>query len=129
MISKHESTVEGRTEVVDFHQEIVEETQVRRRLTRKLDFILLPTIFLLDMFSLLERSNIGNARIQGLEKDLHVDPDSNRFNILLSCFWATYIPAAVVSNVVMQKFAPSSYLSCLSILSGGLNIATLSLPG
>lgn len=34
---------------------------------RKLDWRLLPYVFLLYMFSVLDRSNLGNARLAGLE--------------------------------------------------------------
>lgn len=118
MAEKIEGTVDYRAVVAETQPDLADEIKIRRRLTRKLDFVLLPTIFLLDMISILERANIGNARIQGLEKDLHMDPKSNEFNTVLSCTWGTYIPAAIVGNVIMKKVAPSSYLSCLGILSG-----------
>lgn len=52
-----------------------------RRLIWKLDVHLLPPLFVLWFISLIDRVNIGTARIQGLEKDLGMDPLSNQFNI------------------------------------------------
>lgn len=52
-----------------------------RKLIWKLDVHLLPPLFVLWFISLIDRVNIGTARIQGLEKDLKMDPLSNKFNI------------------------------------------------
>ena len=52
-----------------------------RKLIWKLDLHLLPPLFILWFISLIDRVNIGAARIQGLEKDLGMNPLSNQFNI------------------------------------------------
>ena len=41
-----------------------------RKLVRKIDWVLLPFLALLYLLSFLDRTNIGNARLAGLEKDL-----------------------------------------------------------
>ena len=46
-----------------------------RKLLRKLDLTLLPALTLLYLLSFLDRSNVGNARIEGLTKDLHMTGD------------------------------------------------------
>lgn len=40
------------------------------RVVRKLDWHILPLCFVLYTFSVLDRSNLGNARLAGLEEDL-----------------------------------------------------------
>jgi hypothetical protein len=52
-----------------------------RKLNWKLDLRLLPLLFILWFISLIDRVNIGAARIQGLEADLKMNPLNNRFNI------------------------------------------------
>jgi hypothetical protein len=42
------------------------------RLVRKIDLRLLPFLALLYLLSFLDRTNIGNARLAGLEKSLHM---------------------------------------------------------
>jgi hypothetical protein len=42
------------------------------RLIRKIDLRLLPFLALLYLLSFLDRTNIGNARLAGLEKSLHM---------------------------------------------------------
>lgn len=57
-----------------------------RKLIWKLDVHLLPPLFILWFFSLIDRVNIGTARIQGLEKDLGMNPLTNQFNIATGMF-------------------------------------------
>lgn len=52
-----------------------------RKLIWKLDVHLLPPLFVLWFISLIDRVNIGTAKIQGLEKDLGMNPLTNQFNI------------------------------------------------
>lgn len=53
-----------------------------RAITRKFDIHLLPWLFGLWLLAFIDRSNIGNARIDGLSKDLHLTGD--KFNIVSS---------------------------------------------
>lgn len=57
-----------------------------RKLIWKLDLRLLPPLFALWFISLIDRVNIGAARIQGLEGDLGIDPKGNRFNVATGMF-------------------------------------------
>lgn len=41
-----------------------------KKLLRKIDLALIPILWLLFLCAFIDRINIGNARIQGLEKDL-----------------------------------------------------------
>ena len=43
-----------------------------KRVVRKLDFNLLPLCFVLYTFSVLDRLNLGNAKIAGLQDDIDV---------------------------------------------------------
>lgn len=42
------------------------------KVIRKLDWVLLPYIFLLYMLAVLDRSNLGNARLAGLENAINL---------------------------------------------------------
>lgn len=80
-----------------------------KRLLRKLDLHVLPMISLLYMLAFVDRINIGNARIQGLEKDLHMTGQD--YNIALFIFFIPYILLEVPSNIIIRKIAPSTWLS------------------
>lgn len=60
----HEEKVDGKTEVSAFVPPTPAE---ERAVIRKLDYRLIPLVFLLYMLSVLDRSNLGNARLAGLE--------------------------------------------------------------
>jgi hypothetical protein len=49
------------------------DAKATSRLIRKIDFTLLPFLALLYLLSFLDRTNIGNARLAGLEKDLGME--------------------------------------------------------
>ena len=51
-----------------------------RRITRKFDLHIVPWLFGLWLLAFIDRSNIGNARIDGLTQDLKLD--GNKFNIV-----------------------------------------------
>ena len=54
-----------------------------RRITRKFDLHIVPWLFGLWLLAFIDRSNIGNARIDGLITDLHlVGKNANKFNIV-----------------------------------------------
>lgn len=87
-----------------------------KRLLRKLDLHVLPMISFLYMLAFVDRINIGNARIQGLEKDLHMSGQD--YNIALFVFFIPYILLEVPSNIILRKVAPSTWLSLLMFIWG-----------
>ncbi|KAF3004938.1 hypothetical protein E8E13_007385 [Curvularia kusanoi] len=91
-----------------------------KKLLRKCDLYVLPPLFVLFLLAFLDRTNIGNARIQGLEADLQMR--NNDYNIALFIFFIPYILFEVPSNLVLKKLAPSTWLSLIMILWG---IATI----
>jgi len=92
----------------------LEDAAAIRRLNLKLDLRVLPPLVVLWFFSFIDRVNIGNARIQGLEKDLHMK--GNNFNVALCIFFVPFILFEVPSNLVMSKrmVKPSTWL-CLQV--------------
>jgi hypothetical protein len=60
---------------------------LERRVRRKLDWNIVPMITVVYMLSVLDRSNIGNAKIAGMQEDLNLT--GNDYQWLLTIF---YIP-------------------------------------
>jgi hypothetical protein len=54
----------------------------------------LPILALLFLCSFIDRTNVGNAKILGLEKDIGID--DHQYAIGLCVFYATYIARFVV---------------------------------
>ncbi|KAJ5484805.1 transporter [Penicillium diatomitis] len=99
----------------------VEEEKLERTLMRKIDLHILPFVVLLYLFSFLDRVNIGNARLYGLEDDL--DLVGNQYQVAVSILFVTYCLFEVPSNLVLKKLRPSRYIAVISVLWG--IIATL----
>jgi hypothetical protein len=60
-----------KTDVAELSDQTVAfTTKETRRLLRKLDIAILPLVSTMYLLSFLDRSNIGNARLAGLEQDL-----------------------------------------------------------
>ncbi|GKZ24642.1 hypothetical protein AbraIFM66951_011912 [Aspergillus brasiliensis] len=102
----------GATEAVSFTPE--EE----RALVRKIDMTLLPTVWVMYLLSYLDRTNIGNAKISGMQIDL--DLTSNEYSIALVVFFVGYVVFEVPSNLALGRSRPSIFLSSIMILWGTL---------
>jgi hypothetical protein len=87
-----------------------------KKLVRKCDFNVLPVITVLYSLAFVDRINIGNARLQGLEKDLRMK--GSDYNVALFVFFIPYILLEVPSNILIRKIAPSTWLSCIMVLWG-----------
>ncbi|EXJ76748.1 uncharacterized protein A1O5_01256 [Cladophialophora psammophila CBS 110553] len=85
-------------------------------LVRKLDRRLVVFLGFLYMLSFLDRSNIGNARIAGLEKDLALS--SAQYDWLLTAFYITYIGFEWM--ILLYRILPAHIYIPLCVLSWGL---------
>jgi hypothetical protein len=94
----------------------VRSRAAERKLLMKLDLHIIPILFVLFLLAFIDRINIGNARIQGLEKDLGMV--GNDFNIALFVFFIPYILLEVPSNILLKKLAPSTWLSAIMFFWG-----------
>jgi len=87
-----------------------------KKLLRKLDLHVLPVLWLLFMLAFLDRTNIGNAKIQGMIKDL--DIEGQDYNIALFIFFVPYILFEVPANIIIKEINPSTWLSLIMTLWG-----------
>ena len=71
-------------------------------------FRILPVLALLFLCSFIDRTNVGNAKILGLEKDIHIT--DHQYAIGLCVFYATYIASELPSNLVLKKVSPKIWL-------------------
>ncbi|GAC76394.1 permease of the major facilitator superfamily [Moesziomyces antarcticus T-34] len=99
---------------------IAEAEEEEKQLLRKIDRRLVPCVWLMYLFSYLDRSNIGNAYTGGMGTDLKMD--SNHYSIVLLVFFATYVTFEVPSNMLLTRVRPSIYLPTLMFLWGGLSM-------
>jgi hypothetical protein len=64
------------------------------RVLRRADVAILPFAVLLYLSAYLDRGNMANARLQGLQEEVLDDKDTY-YSIALSCFFITYIVFSV----------------------------------
>ncbi|KAF1956605.1 MFS general substrate transporter [Byssothecium circinans] len=105
-------SIEGFTWTVE------EETAVRR----KLDRVIVPLTTFLYLLCFLDRTNIGNARIQGMERDLKLY--GVRFNWVTSIFYIIYMFVEVPSNILLKLIGPKYYLPLLVFGFGFVSMCT-----
>lgn len=66
--------------------------------------------------SFLDRTNIGNARILGLEKDIGITP--GQYNLALAIFFISYSLFEPPSNVLLKKLRPRIWISSIVVVFG-----------
>jgi len=112
--------------------------EATKKLLRRMDWHLVPFLALLylhvpfsavwrdwssrasaDMsrLSFLDRSNIGNARLAGIEADLGMT--GLDYNVALAVFFPWYVAAEVPSNIMMKRTSPSKWL-CIIMVAWGI---------
>ncbi|KAF4463501.1 hypothetical protein FALBO_9666 [Fusarium albosuccineum] len=84
---------------------------LEKKVLRKVDLNLVPILFLLFLCAFIDRINIGNARIQGLEADLNMSGQD--YNIALFTFFILYILLEVPCNILLKNMRPSLFLSAI----------------
>jgi sugar phosphate permease len=89
---------------------------IEKRVRRKLDLHLIPLLSALYLLAFLDRSNIGNARIAGMEDDLKLS--SSDYEWLLTIFYITYI--CFTPLAIMWKVVPPHMWAAFCVLGWGI---------
>ena len=95
-----------------------------KKLLWKLDLRLIPWLCLLYLISFLDRTNIGNARLDGLQEDLHIT--GGQYNAALSIFFVSYSLAEPLTNVLLKRLRPSIFIP-LIMVTWGIVMTTMGL--
>lgn len=83
----------------------------RRKVVRKIDLYTIPCVMSLYLACFVDRSNIGNAKVAGLERDLHLK--GVQFNIALSAFTISYVMVKIPSNHILRQVGAKIWLPFL----------------
>ncbi|KAF2431642.1 MFS general substrate transporter [Tothia fuscella] len=84
-----------------------------KSLLRKLDYKLLPGLCLLYLLSFLDRSNVANARIEGLATDLGIT--GNQYLTGLTLYFIGYVIFEVPCNIILKRWTPNLWLPTLTL--------------
>ncbi|KAK0634309.1 major facilitator superfamily domain-containing protein [Bombardia bombarda] len=93
--------------------------QFNAKLVRKVDFRLLPFLILMYLLNFLDRSNLAQAKLGSLEKDLGMV--GNDFNVATSIFFVGYLLMQLPSNMLITRLRPSLYLTSAMVLWGAVS--------
>ena len=89
-------------------------TTTPRKLITRVDIRLIPVLSVLYLLAFLDRTNIANAAVFGLAKDLGLK--SNEFNTALTIFFVPYIIFEIPSNIILKRLRPHVWLaSCMFV--------------
>ncbi|KAK4501270.1 hypothetical protein PRZ48_007077 [Zasmidium cellare] len=94
---------------------VVIDSYTEKRILRKLDLTLIPMLWLLMIVSFADRSAIGNAKIQGMDIDLHLT--GNKYNMAVMVFTIAYMVFGIPANIVFRLLGPKS-LAGMMVLWG-----------
>ncbi|KAJ5101919.1 Major facilitator superfamily domain general substrate transporter [Penicillium alfredii] len=77
-------------------ESIAVDPVAEKKLVRKIDLHLMPSVFILYLFSYVDRSNLGLAKVAGMEEDLELTSDQYYTAVIM---WVIgYTIAAVPSK-------------------------------
>ncbi|KAJ3930965.1 MAG: major facilitator superfamily domain-containing protein [Lentinula lateritia] len=100
-----------------------ERILAERRLVRKLDMRVLPTIVLIFIMNYIDRNAVTTARLKGLEQDLHLS--DLQYNVVLSILYVSYCPAQIPSNMALNWITrPSLYIGTCVVIWGLISTLT-----
>ncbi|KAH8698193.1 putative MFS transporter [Phaeosphaeriaceae sp. PMI808] len=104
------------------HSLVQFDPKAESRLRLKIDLYIIPTVALLYLFCFIDRANIGNARLAGLEKDLKLK--GYDYNAVLSVFYISYIIFEIPSNICCKWIGPGWFIPVISLCFGIASIGT-----
>jgi len=93
-----------------------------KALVRRLDMTLLPTLWILYLNNYLDRTNIAQARLNGMDRDIGLTGDD--YNLAVSILTIGYMLAQLPSNMLLTRVRPSIYLPVTCIVWSSVAIAT-----
>lgn len=81
---------------------------------RKLDLRLIPWLSFLYLASFLDRTNVGNAKVDGLQQALRMT--NGQYNASLTIFFVSYSVFEPVTNVLLKRTRPSIFIPTIIVL-------------
>ncbi|KAF4909994.1 putative transporter [Colletotrichum viniferum] len=94
--------------------------QLNKSVVKNVDCRMMPTITLNSSY--LDRINVSNARLAGMQEDLHM-PDT-MWNLGISTFYIGYLIGQLPGNLWLAKSNPRWFLPSIMLLWGSATICT-----
>ncbi|KAF2653344.1 MFS transporter [Lophiostoma macrostomum CBS 122681] len=106
----------GASSTSDSDLEVTVGAVNEKKLLRTLDLRLLPAVSILYLLSFLDRSNVANARIEGMTDDLKMT--GNQYLTGLTLYFLGYVLFEIPCNIVLKRTTPKFWLPTLTIAWG-----------
>jgi len=114
-VQKIEQYMEGDNSY--FHVDPHFDKHAEHKLVRKVDYRLLPVLGALYAIALVDRVNISNARVAGMDQDLGLRI-GNRYTIALVMFFPPYFFFELPSNILLRRVGSANWLSFIAFSWG-----------
>lgn len=85
----------------------------QRRMWLRIDLKIVPMMSIILAISIIDRINIGNAKVLGMQQDLDLDIGS-RYSVVLLLFFPGYFISELPSNMMLAKFGVKVWMSILT---------------
>ncbi|KAJ3913969.1 major facilitator superfamily domain-containing protein [Lentinula edodes] len=79
---------------------VIEDRVMEKRVWRKIDMYVVPVVAMFYLLSFLDRTNVANARVAGLQTDLKMS--NKEYSIALTVTYVPYIVAELPSNLMLK---------------------------
>ncbi|KAH8879217.1 major facilitator superfamily transporter [Thozetella sp. PMI_491] len=103
---------------------LTSEDATERKLVRKIDFFILSFCCLSYFLNYLDRSNINNAYVSGMQEELGFVGD--QLNQITTCFTVGYVIGQVPSNLSLHYVKPRYFFPAMMLVWAGLTMVTAS---
>ncbi|RSL53837.1 hypothetical protein CEP51_014814 [Fusarium floridanum] len=97
---------------------VIIDPEAERSYVKKLDMFLLPFLSLMYFFNAVDRSNLGNAKTDGLEEDLNFK--GNEYSLLILLFYIPFGTLDLPLNLLTKKLSAKWVLPTLMVGWGGI---------
>jgi sugar phosphate permease len=95
------------------------QKKLEAKVLRKVDWRLIPILGLLYSVAGLDRVNLSNARVAGMDTDLHFNI-GNRYSIALLVFFVTYFLFELPTTLLLRPLRPKYLLNGLAVCWGSV---------
>lgn len=96
---------------------------LNKRVVRKVDLFVLPTIGILYILNYVDRQNLSAAKLQGIMEDLNMSTE--QFATAISILFVGYLPFQIPSNLIITKISrPGMYICAAVAIWGCISACT-----
>lgn len=92
----------------------------QKKIIRKVDLRLIPTLGFMYCVSLMDRTNLGVAMVAGMGVDLKLT--GQRYSLIVLLFFITYVALQPPATVVLRKLGPRIFLPSIVVIWGAVMI-------